>query len=204
MSSYEDRLKKGSYTANLLQKGNTYRKELTEPEFSEDIPENIEEIELQINSLKNRMWEVSWLIGKRLLVVKDKHLEGTEFLSISDYAKSKFGFERRTTYRFMFIAKHFDQVTARTLGSKLRLLEPLNEDKRNAYLEWMKNDNPTFREIELKIKEENKKDPISKEKFLINKNLLKVDFQQIGTSIPENKTDDFLRELEELIKKYIL
>ncbi len=203
MGTYEERLKKGSYTGSLLQKGNTFRKELAEPETSEEIPDDLEEIENQIHKLKDRLWEMAWLIGKRLILVKDKYLDATEFLNIGDYSKEKFGIEKRTTYRFIFIADNYDKMTARTLGSKLRLLEPLDDEKRKEYLKWMKLKEPTYREIEERIKSEMKKEINQPEKFSLSKSILKVNFKEVGGMIPKEKTQDFLKDLDLLINKYV-
>ncbi|GMT49217.1 MAG: hypothetical protein IEMM0008_0756 [bacterium] len=67
----------------------------------------------------------------------------------------------------------------------------------------MKLKEPTYREIEERIKSELKKEINTPEKFSLSKSILKVNFKEVGGVIPKEKTQDFLKDLDLLINKYV-
>ncbi|MDH4129808.1 MAG: hypothetical protein OEV44_13705 [Spirochaetota bacterium] len=195
-------LKEGKNPNQLVQMGKSFTQSKVELEMSESIPESLDEIENQIKKLKGKSWEIFWYIGKRLVFIKENFLRTTEYTNISDYAKAKFDFSHGTTVNCIFIAKNFSLSHARDFGSKLRLLQPLDIEKRQAYLEWFEKENPTFREIEDRIKSETKKLVNSKEKYFIGKSKIIINLNELGKSIKKDKSDEFLKKLEALVLEY--
>lgn len=180
-----------------------YEDSIIHAELSEHIPDNLEEIESQISKLTNRMWETAWLIGSRLSVIKEKYLSALGYLSITEYANEKFELSSDMTSRFVFIAKNFTIADARQFGSKLRLLSSLDPLEMKKYLEWMKEENPTYREIESKLKEDKgQKLGRPKKEISLTKTTLTVDFKKLGVSIGSEKSQEFLQKLQELIMEY--
>lgn len=172
------------------------------PEFSDKIPDKLEEVENQIKKLKNKVSECGWLIGKRLISIESKHLEGTPYQNITEYAESKFGFKRTTTYNLLFVSKNFTKVQSIELSSKLYLLYSLEENKRQKYLDWMMREKPSRKEIEDKIKSEIKKPGRPKEEFSLTKTAVKIDLREMGYQISKDKKQAFFSELKSLVKKY--
>lgn len=166
------------------------------------IPNSLDEIENQIIKLKGKMWEFSWLIGKRLIVIREKYLKDLGYLNISDYASEKYDFSHGTTMNIIFVAGTFTQSQTFDYGSKLYLLRPLDETKKQKYLEWMKSQNPTANEIRNLIKSEIKKPGRPKKKINLGKTKLTVNFKEMGITIKKDCEDEFLKRLEDLITEY--
>ncbi len=205
MSSYLEKMKNNiSKNTNLVDppEGGSLQDKYTKPEMSDKIPEDINKIENQIFKLKDRMYEVAWLIGKRLIIIRDKHLKDLGYTNISEYSQEKYDFSHTTTVRFIFIAKHFDRSSAQNFGYKLTLLQKLNEQQRKEYLEWMEKENPTVREIEQKIQSELKKIQRPMQPINLTKTKLTLDFKTMNYYIPKEKSTNFMNEIEELVKKY--
>ncbi|MDH4129442.1 MAG: hypothetical protein OEV44_11835 [Spirochaetota bacterium] len=193
----------GKPVEQIKQQGGGF-KQFVDPENSEIAPESLIEIESQITKLKNKISEFGWLIGKRLIAVRENHLEETNYNNIAEYAEDKFGFKRSTTFNLIFIAHNFSKVQALGFGSKLYLLQRVNEKDRKKYLDWFEKENPSFRDIEEKIKSElNRELSKPKENINLNKVKLTVDFRKMGGIIPEEKSDDFINDLKALITKYL-
>ncbi|MDH5681125.1 MAG: hypothetical protein OEZ36_06045 [Spirochaetota bacterium] len=204
MSKHLEQIKKNKDVKinPFAQKGGGFKESQINPELAIEVPDSLEEIEDQITKLDTRIWESAWLIGKRLIAVRDMYLKDLGFINISEYSKEKFGFSHATTVRFIFLASTFDISTARNFGSKLRLLQPLNDSEREKYLDWIKENNPSFREIEDKIKSENKKPNRSQKKIDINKTKITVNLKEMGLKIEEKKQDEFLNRLTMLIEEF--
>lgn len=166
------------------------------------IPDNLNEIEIQIDRMVGKTWEYAWYIGTRLNIIDKDFLQETKYSSINEYAKERFGFSYRTIDNFRFLSKHFSRTQALAYGSKLYLLSKLDNNEKQNYLEWIEQENPTYREIEDKINSEFKKPGRPKQDINLSKSKMTVDFNRIGKYIPKEKQEDFLNELKELIEKY--
>ncbi|MDH4128048.1 MAG: hypothetical protein OEV44_04805 [Spirochaetota bacterium] len=204
MSKHLDQIRKNQTEKQnpFAIKGGGFKETQINPELSDEIPDLLDDIEKQIHKLDSRLWDCAWLIGKRLIIIRERFLQDLGYLNISDYAKDKFNFSHATTVRFIFLAKTFDQSTARNFGSKLRLLQPLDDLNRQKLLEWIEKENPSFQEIEEKIKSENKKLGRPKKEISLSKVKMIVDFRKMGVEIEKEKEKEFLKRLEALIKEY--
>lgn len=203
MAKYSEKLKAlKSSPINEIAKGNEFSDEYKNPELSEFIPDELEIIEHQIEKLKSKTWESAWHIGKRLIVIREKHLENTGYTSILEYAVNKFAFSDRTVKRFMFLAKNFDKGTALSLGSKLYLLTKLDEKQKQKYLDWIQENNATYREIQQKLLEDFPPAHRPKKEINLSQSKLTVDFRKMKTKIPKEVEEDFLRELKKLIQRF--
>jgi len=168
-----------------------------------EIPDSLEEIENQIADLHSQVEINGWHIGQRLIAVKNNYIDNTEYKNIYDYAFEKFKMGQTSTKYLMFVASAFTECHVRDYGSKLRLLQPLDENKRKKYLEWIEKDHPTFHDIEEKIKAE-KMVKIGRptQEISLQKTQLVVNFKKLGISIDKNKKAEFLEEIKKVIKKY--
>lgn len=184
----------------LVQEGNRYSLDA----IYRKVPNTLEEIENEIFELQNNVWECGWFIGERLITIRDKYLNELKenYNSISEYAKIKFGLDSSQTSRFIFIAEYFTQADARQLGSKLRLLKKIKEEEHQEYLEWIKLENPTYRQIEEDIK--NKYPTFNKPQKGINMGRKKmvVNFEILKKKIPKEKHNEFLERINLLIEEY--
>jgi len=181
-----------------------FREEAIYPEMSEILPDTLEQIEEEIQTLNSRVWECGWYIGKRLLYIKENYLTELNYSSISEYANEKFNFGTDLTSRFIFIANIFDIADVRQFRSKLRLLQGLDRDEIDNYLEWMKSENPTYKELENKVKSDKNVSVVNREEkeININKTVVKVNLRKMGLTIPKDRQTDFLRDLESLCRQY--
>ena len=205
MSSYLKQLKKTDKSVlppEPKKRSGNFEEKYVHPEFSEEIPEHLSDIESQIKKLNGKVWECAWLIGKRLIVVREQFLDGTEFTNISEYAKARFGFSHTTTVRFIYLANHFKKSSVLNFGSKLYLLSKLDDENRQKYLDWMKEDNPSYQTIEERVKSEFKKQGRPKKDINLTKTEIKIDLRKMGLSINKEKSDEFLKELEALVRKF--
>ncbi|MDH4130045.1 MAG: hypothetical protein OEV44_14905 [Spirochaetota bacterium] len=180
-----------------------FREESIHPEMSEDVPDLLEEIEKQIYKLKDKTWEIAWLIGKRLIKIKEKQLlKNTKYTTLDDYIEDKFEFSRRSAYNFIYLAHNFNKVHTSAHGYKLVLLQPLEDLKRQKYLKWIDKENPSANDIREKIKSENKKLSMPKREISLSKIKMTVDFKKMGVEIEKEKEKEFLKKLEALIREY--
>ncbi len=220
MSSYAKRLKKKiesgdgrELAPNPLADG--FEEKYLHPEMSDKMPATLEEIEGQINKLQGRMWEVAWLIGKRLIYVRDNFIKKLkDYDNIGQYVESKFdNLSQRTAYQFMFITANFSKEESVKFGSKLALLQPLEEERRILYLDWLGKENPSYQEIQEKLKSDKKPVGRPKEDFSKSKTRFSVNLQMMDKKIPRSKrkefrelrddiTEKFKKELEELVSEF--
>lgn len=169
------------------------------------ISDDLNEAESFLDKIAARHWEMAWAIGYLLRQIEIKHagVINNKYSTISQYAQLRFSIEPKTAQRFMFISEYFDIETARSFGSKLRLLQPLDEQKRKEYLDWIKKENPTFREIEEKLKSEKGNTNVTRQDIIeIRKNTISVKLNQLGFDIPKEKHERLKSEITELLKKY--
>lgn len=198
-------------SAEVKEDSNIVNDSENKTESYEDIPNSIEEIEKEILTLTQRMWDVAWYIGKRLEIIRDKHLDSTGYKNIELYAKDKFKLSKYLTYQFINIASRYDLVCARKHGSKLRLLQSIkDENKEKEILSWMNEKEPSFREIQKKVNEvkdlnivnDKNLDIKPKESIIISKNRIAIDYNKMGLHLNENMFLELKKELEEVLKKY--
>lgn len=204
MAKFSDKIKQSKQNkTNIISKADSFGDPTNfSPEMSENIPDDIEEIESQINKLKERMWKAAWLIGKRLINIRENHLEKLGYDNIHAYAFDKFEFKHATTYRFIYMASNYDLFSAQRIGAKLHLLQSLDEEKRKLYLEWIEKDNPSYRDIQQRIKDETKKPGRPKNNLSISKKKITVNLNQMKRELIPTEKEKFINELNTLIEKY--
>ena len=203
MGSYLDKVKKNKDKNSVNPPGvGALQDKYVNPEMSETIPESLDELETQIGKLNGKVWECAYHIGKRLIVVRDSYLKELGYTSVTEYGLEKFGFTSDVVSRFIFLANNFGIAVVRQFGSKLRLLQGLEEDDRINMLTWMEKENPTFAEIQEKLKPEKKSAGRPKQDINISKSKITIDLKKIGLHIEKDKQPDFLKALETLIKEY--
>ncbi|MDH4128847.1 MAG: hypothetical protein OEV44_08850 [Spirochaetota bacterium] len=186
----------------FARKGAEFKDHEIHTELSDDIPESLEEIESQLQKLSSRVQECGWLIGKRLIEIRDKHLITTNYENIHSYAFEKFSISKNTCYNLIFVAQNFSRVQVLVLGSKLYLLRALDEIKRKNYLEWMEKEKPSFQAVENKIKSEQQKPGRPREDISFTKTSVKINLQNMGIKLSKEKKQAFKNELKLLIEKY--
>ncbi len=182
----------------------------------ENIPETVEEIEKQILKLTGNSYEIFWLIGNRLIeihkkVINDKDSNNDDTINFQDYIEKKFTFSRRSAYNFMFLAEYFNRVQSIAHGSKLLLLQSLDKENREKYLEWMDKENPSRNEIAEKIKEEFKKNKTTKDKteITVRGDNINIDLNAFGLSgfyynkLNQDEKNELKSKLKQVFKEFL-
>lgn len=171
----------------------------------ETIPKSLDEIEKQISDLKEDIERSGLYIGMRLLQIKNNYLESIKFDTIYEYAFDKYGFSKTTTYSLMFVAENRERFRALGMSSKLYLLQRVPEEKWDEYIDWMKKENPTYRQIQDKINQENPKviaPPKDEIVFTKKNNKVNINLRKMGKSITKKNKDSFQQDLEFFIKNW--
>ncbi len=179
-------------------------KNINDLEIYKEVPDNLTEIENQIQNLKSRMWEVAWYIGKRLIVINDNFINETGYENITEYSMDRFGLSRDLTYQFMRIANKFNLVDACQHGSKLRIITSLKDEKANKYLKWMSEEKPTFREIQNKLNQERRKINRGRpsQVITIKKSRVTIDLNKMNIEIPKERQNDFFTALDKTCRDF--
>ncbi|OHD19370.1 MAG: hypothetical protein A2Y34_02890 [Spirochaetes bacterium GWC1_27_15] len=107
--------------------------DLCEDITSESIPTNLSEIEIQIDRLKQRWSEFTYLIGQRLKFINDNKLyEEKNYPDFKTYVNIALKMSENNAYYYIAIYEFFTEEQTRKAGSKLKLLVPiLNKVKRD-------------------------------------------------------------------------
>lgn len=174
----------------------------------EIISDSILILETEIFNLKKDIAKSIWLIGQRLFKINEKKLYKDRFKTFYEYCEKNLDITRRTVYNMMFVFQNFSFVQSIAHGSKLYLLQPVNNKiERDKLIEWIEKENPSRRQIEQKIKflnikpEEHKQKKffiktIRNDKNIISKTIINYEI------IKEDKREEFYTKLENLIKEY--
>ena len=137
---------------------------------SSEIPHSIDEIEFQIDRLKRRWNECTYLIGQRLKYINNHRLfEEKGYTDFSTYVKIALKMSENNAYYYIAIFDYFTEEQTRLAGSKLKLIIPvLNKVKKDTSIpekikderiDQIKNElytsirNKTYREAEKLIKD---------------------------------------------------
>ncbi len=152
------------FDLSLNERHNTYR-DLCDDITVETIPLTLEEIELQIDRLKLRWGEFTYLIGQRLKIISDKSLfESKGYSDFKTYVNVALKMSESNAYYYITVFEYFTEEQTRRAGSKLKLLIPIlnkikkekdiPEDMRDARFKDMRDElfsricNKTYRESE--------------------------------------------------------
>ena len=188
-------------------------------------PQSLAEIELQIDRLKQRWGECTYLIGQRLEKIRtEKLFKEKGYNDFKSYIQSALKMSESNAYYYMAVFEYFSEYHAREIGSKLKLVIPvLNQIKndnnlpqniKKMQLDLIKNkiiskiQNKSYREAEKFIK--NFKEKIftkakkySEKKLLENnqENLPRIQYHENSFTILD---DDYMRrdELINMIKSF--
>lgn len=147
-------------------------RDICEDISTQNIPQSIEEIELQIDRLKRRWNEFTYLIGQRLKYINDNKLfENKGYTDFSTYVRIALKMSETNAYYYIAVFDYFTEEQTQMAGSKLKLIIPvlnkLKKDKsipeelRTARIKDLRNElflkiyNKTYREAEKIIKDIN-------------------------------------------------
>ncbi len=110
------------------------------------IPATLEEIEMQIDRLKQRWGEVTYLIGERLKYINDNRLyEIKGYTDFKTYVNYALKMSENNAYYYIAVCEYFTPHETKLAGSKLKLIIPiLNKIKRDKTL------SEEIKEIQLK------------------------------------------------------
>ncbi len=113
---------------------------------SSHVPDSLEEIERQIDRLKLRWSEVTYLIGQRLKYISDNRLyEEKGYHDFKTYVTLAIKMSENNAYYYISVFEYFTEEQTKIAGSKLKLIIPvLNKLKRD------KNIPDSMREIKMK------------------------------------------------------
>ncbi len=113
------------FDSSLNARHNTYR-DLCDDINSENIPATIEELELQIDRLKQRWGEFTYLIGQRLKIISEKGLyESKGYSDFKTYVNVALKMSESNAYYYITVYDFFTEEQTRRAGSKLKLLIPI-------------------------------------------------------------------------------
>jgi hypothetical protein len=100
---------------------------------TDNLPASLEEIEMQIDRLKQRWSEFTYLIGQRLKLVNDQRLyEQKGYADFQTYVNIALKMSENNAYYYIAIFEYFTEEQTMKAGSKLKLIIPiLNKVKRD-------------------------------------------------------------------------
>ena len=99
----------------------------------DNLPENLDDIEMQIDRLKQRWSEFTYLIGQRLKFINDARLfEQKGYSDFQTYVNIALKMSENNAYYYIAIYEYFTEEQTKKAGSKLKLIIPiLNKVKRD-------------------------------------------------------------------------
>jgi hypothetical protein len=99
----------------------------------ENVPSKLEELEIQIDRLKQRWSEFTYLIGQRLKFINDNRLfEEKGYKDFGTYAAIALKMSENNAYYYISIYEYFTEDQTIRAGSKLKLIIPiLNKIKKD-------------------------------------------------------------------------
>lgn len=112
----------------------TYQKQdLCADITSSNLPKTLEELEIQIDRLKQRWSEFTYLIGQRLKYINDNRLfEENGYVDFKTYVNIALKMSENNAYYYISIYEFFTEDQTVKAGSKLKLIIPvLNKIKKD-------------------------------------------------------------------------
>jgi hypothetical protein len=111
----------------------TERRDLCQDITLDYVPENLDEIEIQIDRLKQRWSEFTYLIGQRLKIINDSKLfEEKGYQDFHTYVNIALKMSENNAYYYISIFEFFTEEQTKNAGSKLKLIIPiLNKVKKD-------------------------------------------------------------------------
>lgn len=115
-----------------ISNSSTYRKDYCDDITSKNVPVKLEEIEIQIDRLKYKWNEFTYLIGQRLKVIKDNKLyEEKKYPDFKTYVNIALKMSVNNAYYYIAIFEYFTEEQTVTAGSKLKLIIPMLNKLKN-------------------------------------------------------------------------
>jgi hypothetical protein len=98
-----------------------------------NVPETLEEIELQLDRLKRKWGEVTYLIGQRLQIINDRKLFREKgYQDFATYVRLALQMSDNNAYYYIAVYEYFTEEQTKSAGSKLKLIIPvLNKIKKD-------------------------------------------------------------------------
>ncbi|HOV15547.1 MAG TPA: hypothetical protein PK771_14765 [Spirochaetota bacterium] len=131
------------YSKNSLSVLKPERNDLCEDITTNNLPSTLEEIEIQIDRLKQKWSEFTYLIGQRLKYINDNRLfEDKGYSDFKTYSNIALKMSENNAYYYISIYEYFTEEQTVKAGSKLKLIIPvLNKIKKDKEIpEDMKNE----------------------------------------------------------------
>lgn len=181
-----------------------------------NIPDNLDEIERQIERLKQRWGEFTYLIGQRLKYISDNKLyEKNNYPNFKTYVNIALKMAENNAYYYIAVYNYFTEEQTRVAGSKLKLIipflnkiksdssipAPLKEIKIKAMRDelFFKIYKKSYRDAEKVIKEVKNKYFMKMDDFSFNKEKIIIKKDRIIIMEDDEKIKS---ELAEIIKSY--
>lgn len=179
------------------------------------IPDNLDKIIDEIDELRLNASKYAYLIGLRLIEIRDKYLHELPFNNIVDYADKELKISEGSVRNYIFLAeavklkKYFTENQVLDYSSKLyplKKIEKLTEPEKKIaeLLEWIEQENRSYKEIvnrvkDLFIAEKGIKEP---DPIRMSDKSLTINFELLKNSLDDDKIKQFKEDLEKLIEKY--
>lgn len=107
-------------------KTNSGKTDLCQDITSSNVPENLEELEMQIDRLKRRWGEFTYLIGQRLKYINDNKLYKEKgYRDFKTYSNIALKMSENNAYYYIAVYEYFTEEQTRKAGSKLKLIIPI-------------------------------------------------------------------------------
>ena len=94
---------------------------------------DLEQVTREIRELKRNLGQNLWMLGNRLNLVKEEKLFLTKYGMFEEYLEKEVDLDRSTAYRYMQIARDFDENLVQEWGAKkcnllISLKEPVRQE----------------------------------------------------------------------------
>lgn len=133
MSEEFDFFNTSDYSNKSLSVGKKENSDLCSDITSDNLPSTLEELEIQIDRLKQRWSEFTYLIGQRLKYINDNRLfEEKGYKDFKTYSNIALKMSENNAYYYISIYEFFTEEQTVKAGSKLKLIIPvLNKIKKD-------------------------------------------------------------------------
>jgi len=166
----QDYIHEEKFIVATADKSLSERRDLCDDITLDNLPKNLDELEMQIDRLKQRWSEFTYLIGQRLKFINDGRLfEEKGYSDFQTYSNIALKMSENNAYYYIAIYEYFTEDQTKMAGSKLKLLIPIlnkvkrdkeiPEDLRSARIKDLRDEmfakiyNKTYREAEKAVNE---------------------------------------------------
>jgi hypothetical protein len=133
IKSYDDDKFEVSTVVEKSVETTSVKKDFCEDITLDNLPKSLDELEVQIDRLKQRWSEFTYLIGQRLKFINDEKLfKEKGYEDFQTYVNIALKMSENNAYYYIAIYEYFTEDQTRQAGSKLKLIIPiLNKIKRD-------------------------------------------------------------------------